>query len=72
MTPISELSFKLFPSSDIRGCENLQNHAVRSGPVLPFGHHRTVQSGKEKERVGHWGCCEQGELEGGATLISLG
>ena len=36
MTPIFELSSKLFPSSDVRGCENLWNHALRSGPILPF------------------------------------
>ena len=33
MTPIFELSFKLFPSSDVRGCENLPNQALRSGDI---------------------------------------
>ena len=33
MTPIFELSSRLFPSSDARGCENRWNHALRSGPI---------------------------------------
>ena len=37
MTPIFELSSKLFPSSDVRGCEIQRDHALRSGPILPFG-----------------------------------
>ena len=36
MTPIFELLSKHFPSSDITGCENLRNHVLRSGPILPF------------------------------------
>ena len=36
MTPLFELSSKLFPLSDIRGCKNLRNHSLRSGPILPF------------------------------------
>ena len=34
MTPIFELSSRLFPSSDARGCENQQNHALRSGLII--------------------------------------
>ena len=37
MTPIFELSSKLFLSGNVRGCENLRNHALCSGPILPFG-----------------------------------
>ena len=36
MTPIFELSSKLFPSSDIRGCEQHPNHALRSGPIVRY------------------------------------
>ena len=38
MTPIFELSSKLFPSSDVRGCENRQNHSLHSGPILHYVH----------------------------------
>ena len=41
MTPIFELSSRLFPSSDARGCENRWNHAVRSGPIVGTAVERT-------------------------------
>ena len=41
MTPFFEFSSKLFLSSNVRGCENLHNHALHSSPILPFA---SVQS----------------------------
>ena len=37
MTPIFELSCRLFLSSDARGCENRRNLALRSGPIVRSG-----------------------------------
>ena len=37
MTPIFELSSKLFLSSDVRGSENRRNHALRSGGIAGTG-----------------------------------
>ena len=51
MTPIFELSCKLFASSDIRGYKNLQNRALLSGPILPFASTRTRARDK---RLGPW------------------
>ena len=42
MTPIFELSSKLFLSSDIRGCERHPNHALCSGPIVRYGLYPSV------------------------------
>ena len=52
MTPIIELSYKLFPSSEVRGWENLQNHALCYGPILPFAHSQSVSRRRLSQIIG--------------------
>ena len=54
MTPIFELSSKLFPSSDVRGCENRRNHVLRSGPILPFADKTTTRQRKVDGWMDGW------------------
>ena len=49
MTPIFELSSKLFPSSDVRGCENRRNQVLHSGPILHFDDDGTKEDRKQWE-----------------------
>ena len=56
MTPIIELSSKLFPSRKVRGCENLLNHVLRSGPILPFvdDNDAAAEERERERREGEW------------------
>ena len=54
MTPIIELSSKLFPSRKVRGCENLLNHVLRSGPILPFVDDNDAAAEERERREGEW------------------
>ena len=54
MTPIFELSSKLFPSSDVRGYENRWNHVLLSGPILPFADKTTTRQRKVDGWMDGW------------------